>query len=119
VVVHERLADSNVERKIIVDFPDRAYQCRNSLKFPKLVFPKELSDRSYRPFVGAFDNGVQEKIKMLIAGKSGLEIEMGGSPIPVLGDDNGPARAVRGKNDVDPLDAVGQLPVDVANPLPR
>src|SRR5215470_12048605 len=91
------LANSKVERELIVHLPYQAHQARYRLCHAKFVFVEHLRDRTDFPSVRSFHDGADEHVGMLVASQFGLNIEMSGAPTPALRHDSSPAGADAGR----------------------
>src|ERR1700722_443856 len=91
--IDKRVAERQVEGEFVIDLPDGPGQGGVRLRYVDDAVRIDFKDRPDLPFARAFDDGVKEKLSMLIWGEIRFHVEVNGSPIPALRDDSAPTKA--------------------------
>src|SRR5262245_61590865 len=89
-------AQREVDREMVAYLPDRTDQAGTDLRRAVFSFIEELSHRSHRPAVRAFDDHAVGGIDELLARHRHLSVEVQRKILPSLRDDQGKARARAG-----------------------
>ena len=76
--------------------PDSPGQSGKCLRLVDYAVGIDFKDWSNYPFVGPFDDGVEEKLAMLVGCKVRLDVQMYRPPVPPLRHDPGPVKSCAG-----------------------
>src|SRR6202142_2479673 len=93
VSIDQRISKRGIEAEIVLDLPDGADENRTALGLCPYLVVKRLKDGANFPCRGSFEDDIEERLAMLIAGEVGLDVEMRGAPVPALRHDAGPTES--------------------------
>src|SRR4051794_1913459 len=81
VLVDARAADSDIDRYIFFQLPDRAHESGARLRTTDVAVVKDFCHRAHGPIVRAFGDQADEKISMLFARQRDRSVKMQGAPL--------------------------------------